>query len=233
MALTRETAAPQHITVGKLADDVAYIRVPAMEAGAAGELRDKLTHIEPMGLHKVVLDLRDCSSGPVAEGIDAAKLFVPSGTLAVLSGQTVSRQQFDASADKVVWRGPLEVLINDGSSGAAEVLAGALAGNHRADLVGGFASLPAPPPSRSLHPDLEDGSALFLTVAYYYTPANKAILTDGVMPTVPVAEPQPDVTSTDQEEPAPLKFGQLPVVTDSAVHKALDLFQNPPARKAA
>ena len=132
-------------------------------------------------MHKLVLDLRDCATGPVSEGISAAQLFVPSGTISVLSGQTTSRQEFDAAPDKVVWRAPVEVLISDSTSGAAEVLAAAIGDNHRADLVGertfGTAA------EQKLIP-LEDGSALILTVAYYYTPSGKAIIVDGVVPTV-------------------------------------------------
>ncbi len=136
MDLPRAVLAMQHVTADKIDDDVAYVRVPALGAGVAAELRDKLQQFQQKGVHKLVLDLRDCASGPMSEGIAAAQLFVPSGPVAVLSGQTVTRQEFPAVADKVVWRDPLEVLISDGTSGAAEVAAAALGNNHRADLGG-------------------------------------------------------------------------------------------------
>ncbi len=137
MSLAREVSTMQHVTADKAADDTGYIRLPALDAGVTAEVRDKLQHFEQQGLHKVVLDLRDCASGQISEGVGVAQLFLPSGTVTVLRGQTVTQQQFDAAPDKVVWRGPVEVLISDSTSGAAEIVASALGDNKRGDLVGG------------------------------------------------------------------------------------------------
>ncbi len=229
MDLPRAIVAMPHLTADKLDDDVAYVRLSAFGAGMASELREKLQQFQQKGVHKLVLDLRDCASGPISEGVAAAQLFVPSGTIAVLSGQTVTRQEFAAAPDKVVWRDPVEVLISDSTSGAAEVVAAALGGNHRADLVGqrtfGSAS------EQKVIP-LEDGAALVLTVAYYYTPANKPIIDQGVPATVEVAVPVPDLTDENAQAPAPLGAGQLPSHDDPVVRKALDLLKVD-ARKAA
>ncbi len=220
MELSRAVLTMPHISVDKI-DDVAYLRVPALGPGSAAELRDKLTQFDKQGVHKLVLDLRDCATGQVSEAVSAAQLFVPSGTISVLSGQTTSRKTFDAAADKVVWRAPVEVLISDSTSGAAEVLAAALGDNHRADLVGertfGTAA------EQKLIP-LEDGSAVILTVAYYYTPAGKAIIVDGVVPTVQVVLATPDVEADADAAPPPPPAKQ-PSRDDPVVKKALDLLK--------
>ena len=116
----------------------------------------------------------------------------------------------------------MEVLISDSTSGAAEVLAAALGDNHRADLVGertfGTAA------EQKLIP-LEDGSAVILTVAYYYTPSGKAIIVDGVVPTVQVVLPTPDVPDEDAAAtpvPPPVK---QPSREDPVIKKALDLLK--------
>jgi carboxyl-terminal processing protease len=227
MNLTRATIAVPHLTADKIEDGVGYIRIPALQTGAAAELREKLQQLDRQGLHKLVLDLRDCTRGPVSEGIAAAQLFLPAGTITVLKGQTVSRQEFAAAPDKVVWRAPVEVLISPSTSGAAEIVASALGGNHRADLVGqrtfGSAS------EQKLIP-LEDGAALVLTVAYYYTPENKAIIEEGVAPTVDVVS-RVDLAS-EVEAPGPLGLNQLPSKDDPVVRKALELLKND-TRKAA
>jgi carboxyl-terminal processing protease len=218
--MTRAVLTMPHITTDKI-DDVTYVRVPALDAGAAAELRDKLVQLNRQGVHKLILDLRNCATGPVSEGLAAAQLFVPSGTLAVLSGQTVSRKQFDAAPEKVVWRAPMEVLISDSTSGAAEVLAAALGDNHRADLVGertfGSAS------EQKVIP-LEDGAALILTVAYYYTPSGKAIVVDGVTPTVEVALAQ-DLDNGDDASVPPPPSKVVPSRADPVIRKALDLLK--------
>lgn len=228
--LPRAVIARPPLMVTRLADGVGYVRVPTLDAGVANSLRGKLREFERQGVHKLVLDLRGCASGPVSEGIGAAELFVPSGTITVLKGQTVSRQEFDAEPSKVVWHDPVEVLISDNTAGAAEVLASALGENHRGDLVGsrtfGAAS------EQKLIP-LEDGSALLLTVAYYYTPKGKAILEGGVEPTVQVAAALPDATSDDSlEAPPPPGLNQPPSLDDPVLRKALDLLQSD-AHKAA
>src|SRR5207249_2746469 len=83
------------------------------------------------GIRKVILDVRECGRGPVSEAISTARLFVPSGMLTTLRGQTVSTQVFSAEPKQVVWKNPVAVLIDATTSGAAEVLASAIAANHR------------------------------------------------------------------------------------------------------
>ena len=230
MDLPRAVLTAPHIGVDKL-DDAAYIRIPAFGPGTANELRDKLVQADRQGEHKLVLDLRECATGQVSEAIAAAQLFVPSGTLSVLSGQTVSRKQFDAAPDKVVWRAPMEVLISDSTSGAAEVLAAALGDTHRADLVGErtFGSAA----EQKLIP-MEDGSALILTVAYYYTPSGKAIIVDGVAPTVEVVLATPDFDENAANTPPPPPFSkQTPSRDDLVIRKALDLLKAGTLPKAA
>src|SRR5262249_33913262 len=144
------------------------------------DIRTRLLEAEKQGVKKVILDLRECGRGPVSEAIATAKLFVPSGTLATLRGQTVSTQTFTADSAKVVWHGPVSILIDATTSGASEVLASAILTNKRGDIVGertfGLAS------EQKLI-TLDDGSALILTVANYYNPSGKSILDEGVVPT--------------------------------------------------
>src|SRR4029077_1398727 len=113
-----------------------------------------------------------------------------------LRGQTVSAQTFAAEPGKVVWRNPVSVLIDGTTSGAAEVLASAMAANHRGDVVGertfGLAS------EQKLI-TLDDGSALFLTVANYYNAAGKPILEDGVEPTEVVRATAEDDSDGDDD----------------------------------
>jgi carboxyl-terminal processing protease len=226
--VTRAVLPAQQLTIEKL-DDVAYLDVPALNAGMASELHEKLQQLDREGVRKLVLDLRDTASGPVSEGIAAARLFLQSGTVTALSGQTIPRQGFAAEPGKVVWRHPVEVLISERTMGAAEVLAAALGGNQRADLVGGRTFGGAC--EQKLFP-LEDGSALILSVAYYYTPADKSILDDGVQPTVAVRLPLDFGDDTDDAGAAPQPRRAAPA-DDPVLRKALELLKDPAVSKAA
>jgi len=224
--VTRAVPAPQHLTIEKI-EDVAYVDVPALNAGMAAELHDKLQQLDRQGVQKLVLDLRDTATGPVTEGIAAARLFLQSGNITALSGQTVQRQAFDAEPSKVVWRHPVQVLISERTLGAAEVLAAGLGGNQRAGLIGGRTFGGAC--EQKLIP-LEDGSAVILSVAYYFTPAGKSILDEGVQPTVAVRVP----LDFSDDSAAPATQPRRPAPADDPVlRKALELLRNPAASKAA
>src|SRR5579871_1054178 len=200
--INRGVIGPQHIVADRVGDDVAYIRLPALDALDVTELRDKLAQFDKQGMHKLLLDLRDCTRGDNNEAVAAAQLFLTSGKIASLEGQTVSHKDFEAEADKAVWHSPVDVLISPSTSGAAEILAGAIKGNKRGELVGertfGAAS------EQKIIP-MDDGAALILTVAFYSTPDGKSIVEDGVAPTVevhpkgidPAAAPESDKGAPD------------------------------------
>jgi carboxyl-terminal processing protease len=231
ISITRALIGVEHIVSDRAGDDVAYIRLPALEPNDVSELRDKLVQLGKQGTHKLVLDLRDCTRGEISEGIAAAQLFVSSGTVASMEGQTVPRKEFSAASDKVVWNSPVEVLTSPSTLGAAEVLAGAIKGNKRGEIVGErtFGSA-----SEQKLIALDDGGAVILTVALYATPDGKAIGDDGVAPTVEV-HPKPIDPSVNPEavEPAPLGPGQMPAADDPVYNKALELLNGGEARKAA
>jgi carboxyl-terminal processing protease len=218
--------APVHITVTKLMPEIAYVRIPALDSGKADELRAKLVEMDREGVRKVILDVRGCALGDVSEGISAARLFLSSGTIATLRGQTVSKQEFGADASKVVWKNPVTVLTSGATSGAAEILAAAIGGNHRGEVVGErtFGSA-----SQQKLIQLDDGAAVNITVAYYYTPAGKAIPEDGVTPTVEVQTTGDDPVAFSHSENPPLTPGDPK--NDPVLSKALEVLNG--AQKAA
>jgi carboxyl-terminal processing protease len=234
ITVNRAVMGAQHVVADKVAEDVAYVRLPALEAVDVTELHDKLAQFDKQGVHKLLLDLRDCTRGDMSEAISAAQLFLSSGKIASLEGQTVPHKDFNAEPDKAVWHSAVDVLISPSTSGAAEVLAGAIKGNKRGDLVGertfGSAS------EQKVIP-LDDGGALMLTVAIYSTPDGKSIVEDGVAPTVEVRPKVNDQSAepTDKEEelPAPLGPGQLPKADDPVYNKALELIKGGELQKAA
>ncbi|MGC1907204.1 MAG: S41 family peptidase [Candidatus Acidiferrum sp.] len=237
--IVRQKLATSKMIVQKADPDILALRLTSLDAGRADELRNKLIEAEKQGVHKVILDLRECGRGSATEAVAVARLFVPSGTIATLRGQTVSAQTMSAEASKVVWKGPVSVLIDGTTSGAAEVLASAIVANHRGDVVGertfGVAS------EQKLI-TLDDGSALFLTVANYYNAAGKPILEDGVEPTEVVratveddSDGDDDSASTSATTPSKTpNAGPRPLSPEDPIYrKALDLLKNPGAAKKA
>ena len=224
------------VLADKLDPEVAYLRVPSLEAGKANEVREKLVQFDRQGSRKLVLDLRDCARGEASEAVAAARLFLPSGTIATLRGQTVARQEFAADPAKVVWKHPMTVLISTSTSGAAEVLAAGIAGNQRGDLVGArtFGSASE---QKLISIDDAEGGVVILTVANYYTPAGRSIPEEGVAPTVEVraalTEDQADI-GDEEKPPVPLAEApapRMPSADDPVLRKAIELLKGE-ARKA-
>lgn len=228
--ITRAILPLIYVDADKVTDDTAYLRVATLDLGAAADLRTKLQQLQTQGVQKLVLDLRDCSEGPISEGIAAAQLFLPSGTITTLAGQTVTKQDFEADPAKVVWRGQVEVLISGTTAGPAEVLAAAIGENKRGDLVGGRTAGTAA--EQKLIP-LDDGAALILTDALYSGPDDKAILDVGIAPTIEIAPPDEDSDEESAEPPPPLSINQLPAKDDPAYLKALELLKGAAPQKAA
>jgi len=234
--LVREKLATPKIIVQKADPDILVLRLPSLDAGRADEVRNRLLDAEKQGVRKVIVDLRECGRGPVSEAISLARLFVPSGTITTLRGQTVSAQVFSAEPKQVVWRNTVSVLIDATTSGAAEVFASAIVANHRGDVVGertfGLAS------EQKLI-TMDDGAALILTMANYYNPGGKSILEEGITPTEIVrAVPEDSDSGDDDAAPAPETqkepgLGPRPLSPEDPIfHRALDLLKAP-AKKAA
>jgi carboxyl-terminal processing protease len=163
---------------------------------------------------KILLDLRDSAGGDPQDGLRMANFFVAQGTLATLEGQKFPKQSFVADPAKVLTTSPLEVLVNRGTYGAAELAAAAIVGNKRGELVGertfGEGTV-----QKTI--ELPDGAALLLTVAKYQTPDGKKIEDEAVTPAVVVGATATDDDSEDEEAP--------PAKTDEMLTKALELLK--------
>ena len=115
------------------------------------------------------------------------------------------RQTINAAAGDGSVTAPTVLLIDTGTSGAAELFAAALSGNKRADLIGEHTI--GRTGSQKLI-KLPDGSGLWLTTTRYLTSAGTPLHAKGLEPTVAVDEPD-------------VEFGQPGPTTDEALEKAL------------
>jgi carboxyl-terminal processing protease len=228
--LVRQKLAAPKLVVQKADPDILVLRFSSLDSGRAEEVRNRLVEAEKQGIRKVILDVRECGRGPVSEAISIARFLIPSGTLTTLRGQTVPAQVISAEPKQVIWKYPVSVLIDATTSGAAEVLASAIAANHRGDVVGertfGLAS------EQKLI-TLDDGAALILTVANYYNPGGKSILEEGVTPTETVRSSAEDDSDSGDDDTAPPPetqrepgLGPRPLSPEDPIyHRALDLLK--------
>jgi carboxyl-terminal processing protease len=241
-AIRRGKAEPQDIDItlaklaapklveDKVAGDIAYLHVPEFNAGTTAQIKEALAGFQQKGAKKLILDLRDCAIGDEAEGISTAQLFVPSGTITTLKGQTVAPVNYTADPAKVVWNLPVAVLIGNGTAGPAEIVASAIADNKRGETVGertyGIAS-------QQKLIEMDNGAALILTTALYYSPGGKNIPAEGITPTQEVHLSIDQLMAmNDVVAPTPPPSASP---DDADMKKAIDILQNgvTPAKKAA
>lgn len=168
-----------HISLSSLdaayltAPGVGYIKISKFGAATDDDFKAAMQKLKNDGMKKLVLDLRGNGGGYLNTATALADEFLPKGKLIVYTqGQHDPRTDYFATDSGVFEQGKLAVLIDEHSASASEILAGALQDLDRAVIVG----------RRSFGKGLvqeqfpfEDGSALNLTVARYYTPSGRSI----------------------------------------------------------
>ena len=137
----------------------------------------------------LVLDLRNDPGGLLIQAIEVSDMFLKSGVIVSTRGRTKNMEtKAMARDDGNEITCPIVVLVNEGTASAAEIVAGALQDNGRALIIGtktfGKASVQTVIP-------LEDGSALKLTTARYYTPKGRSIQAEGIKPDIIVKYVRP------------------------------------------
>ncbi len=165
------------------ADGIATLKVASLQGGNRDAVKKELENAIAKGAKKLVVDLRNCATGDPADGVVIAQWFLDKGIIGNVKGQRSENVNFNADAAKQLWKLPLVLILNRGTSAAAEVFAAAVLDNKRADVVGersyGDAAI-----KKAL--TLDDGGAVILSVAKYYAPSGKAIQDTGVTPNYPM-----------------------------------------------
>jgi carboxyl-terminal processing protease len=222
---------------------IGYLKVTSLADGKAAELKTQLSDLMNKGAQKIVLDLRGAANGKIQEGVAVANLFVGSGTLArVLGKADKETQTFNAEASKVVFNGPLAVVIDRSTAGPAEVIAAAVRDQKRGELVGerSFGT-----GSEQQMFSLSDGGALLITTAKYAPAAGKPFMEEPINPTVKVDRPVEaevilpdgdDDDDSDAEKPEPQVTQPpkpAPPVEDVQLKKALEIVRQVTAKAQA
>ena len=219
---------------------VGYLNVLALTSGRAAEVRGAIEQLTAKGMKRLVLDLRGCATGTMEEGASVANMFVESGVLGRKIGRGGAEgAAIEAQAALVAFRGPLTVIVDPSSAGAAEVIASAVSNSKRGDVVG----------ERTFGAGVElelfklrDGGAMLITVAKYAPASGKPFIDEGVMPTVEVKRAVPEiVVPEDQDEDEPATPEDKPVVKpapkpaateDVQLKKALEILKGVDAAAA-
>ncbi len=219
VSVVRERLSPTAPKARVLEDGAGYLKIAEFQPRVADEVRSEVESLKRSGARRIVLDLRGAAFGSPAEGVRVAELFVRGGVLAKLSSARAGEELFQGDPSRVVFEGPLAVLVDNGTAGAGEIVAGAILDAGRGDLVGeptfGRAAAQKTVP-------LPEGG-LVLTTGKYTTPKGTVIHGRGLSPSVAVARTQDD---EDQAVPAG-------TAKDAQLDKALELLREAAEAKKA
>ena len=185
----------------------ARLRITRFQIQTGAHLAEALRRVEEENespLSGVVLDLRNNPGGILAGAIAVADTFLDDGLIVYTQGRDAdSREEYFARSPDLSDGLPIVALVNGGSASAAEIVAGALQDRRRA-VIAGTRTFGKGSVQTIL--SLEDGAALKLTTARYYTPAGHSIQARGIVPDIEL----PPLRLEGTEIGIPMREGNLP-----------------------
>ena len=152
---------------------IGFVRVSRFAENTYNEFITALSELRSQGANTYIIDLRENSGGYMDQAIRMANEFLSRGDMIVYSeGRAYSRYEAKANGAGRFQSEKIVVLIDNFSASASEIFAGAMQDNDRATIIGrrsfgkGLVQQQIP---------FEDGSAIRLTVARYFTPSGRCI----------------------------------------------------------
>ena len=152
---------------------VGYLKLTAFSRTSHEEIAEALGRLRAEGMQKLIFDLRDNTGGFLDQAILIANEFLPKDKLIVYTEDRFKKRNSEYSDGSGRYQDiELDILINEGSASSSEILAGAIQDNDRGMIIGrrsfgkGLVQQQIP---------FNDGSAIRLTIARYYTPTGRCI----------------------------------------------------------
>lgn len=203
---------------------VMHLAIRQFDKRTHGLIRSALADARRMRIQGLVLDLRNCPGGLVDQVMAVTSEFLPDGTIAIKRDSEGKQTPETVKPGGLAADFPLCVLINDETSSAAEIMAGALKDRGRGSVIGtrttGLGTM--------LHPyRMSDGSVVFLAIAEWLTPNGHRIWHQGITPTIEMQLPD-DANALLPGAMAYLEPQTFMKLEDRQLHQALTALARTP-----
>lgn len=170
-----------------LKEGMGYVRISQFQLRTGEDLVSTIDDLEAQNkapLNGLVLDLRNNPGGVLRAAVQVTDAFLNEGMIVYTKGRVKNAEmRFEAEKGDVLKGKPIVVLINEGSASASEIVSGALQDQQRALILGrnsfGKGSV------QTLLP-LNNGGAIKVTTARYYTPSGRSIQAEGIIPDIKI-----------------------------------------------
>jgi carboxyl-terminal processing protease len=176
-----------------------YVRISHFQTHTRDDLDKAIKKLRKKAKGKIkglVLDLRNNPGGVLNAAVTVSDAFLKRGLIVYTEGRVEDASlKFNAHRNDLLRGAPMVVLVNGGSASASEIVAGALQDHKRAVIMGnktfGKGSV------QTIIP-MNDGAALKLTTARYYTPSGRSIQAEGIQPDIVLNKIE--IASVEQED---------------------------------
>jgi carboxyl-terminal processing protease len=214
--IMREEATGAMVSGKIVKPGIGLVRVAGFSDRTASDLKQQVAALTKEGARHVILDLRATAEGAPDLGVASARLFVAEGVLTSREARNEGKRDITAVAGDGAITVPVVLLVDNGTSQAAEVFAASLSGHKRAEMIGEHTL------GRAAAQELvrlPDGSGLLISTVRYLTPDGSAIHEKGLAPDVAIAEPE-------------VEFGAAPPTGDPILEKAIERIEAPASAAA-
>jgi len=191
ITITRDIIRIKSVRSNTLEPGYGYVRISQFQSATGTSMRKVISELKKENdgeLKGMVLDLRNNPGGVLNASVSVADAFIKKGKIVYTEGRVKdSLLTFNASPNDLLKGSPIVVLVNGGSASASEIVAGALQDHHRAIIMGtktfGKGSV------QTIMP-MNNGAALKITTARYFTPSGRSIQAEGIEPDIIVEQLQ-------------------------------------------
>lgn len=192
VSIIRDTISVESVTMEMKEGNIAYYRVTRFGNDTSADFF-KLILETPRDVNGIVLDLRNNPGGYLVASVEMASKFLPEGNVVVIEEDKNGKKDSLYTAGGDLLKGiPVVILINEGSASASEILAGALRENSDIVTIVGKQSFGKGSVQKLI--DMDQDSAVKITVAKWLTPKGNQINEIGIAPDVEV-----ELTSDDYQ----------------------------------
>lgn len=192
-------------------DGIGYVHIDSFETETAAQFEEAVKDLEDQGMKALIIDVRYNPGGMVTAVVQILDDILPEGTVVYTEDKNGNRQDYTSSGDTHLDY-PLAVLINGESASASEILAGAVKDYQYGTLIG--TTTFGKGIVQTIFP-LENGDAVKLTTAKYFTPKGNYIHGVGIGPDIELEYEYLDKDATSYDE-----------AYDNQIQKAIEVLKD-------
>ena len=160
---------------------IGYIQISEFQSNTAKQFKAAVKDLQSQNMKSMIVDVRSNPGGLITSVVDILDQILPEGTVVYTEDKYGKRENY--TSDSNCLKLPIAVLVNENSASASEIFAGAIKDYNYGTLIGvktfGKGIV------QTVYP-LEDGDAIKITTAKYYTPNGNYIHKVGITPDIEV-----------------------------------------------